>query len=167
MFTKDCVVVLKDTELKLLSELIKNSRRSDRELAKAIGVSQPTVSRTLKRLEKAESLEYSAIPDLAKLGYEILAVTLGKHRYEVHPENVKRAKDFIRKHPNIIFVASGIGSKSDRMAISIHRNYSDYAKFMNEIKAEWEGYIHTESFLVDLKGNDVLRPLSFKHVADH
>lgn len=43
---------MKDVELKLISELLKNSRRSDRELAKTLGVSQPTVSRTLKRLEK-------------------------------------------------------------------------------------------------------------------
>jgi DNA-binding Lrp family transcriptional regulator len=43
---------MKDVELKLVSELMKNSRRSDRELAKAVGVSQPTVSRLVKRLEK-------------------------------------------------------------------------------------------------------------------
>ena len=42
---------LKDVELRLISELIKDSRRSDRELAKAIGVSQPTVSRVRVRLE--------------------------------------------------------------------------------------------------------------------
>ena len=40
--------ILKDVELKLFSELMKNSRRSDRELAKVIGVSQPTVTRTGK-----------------------------------------------------------------------------------------------------------------------
>jgi len=158
---------LKDTKLKLVSELMKNSRRSDRELAKVIGVSQPTVSRTMKKLEKEEFLEYSAIPSLAKLGYEILAVTLGKRKYEVHPKNAQKAKDFIRRHPNMIFVASGLGSGSDRMAISIHKNYSDYAKFMNEMKSEWEGYMSMAAFLVDLKGNDVLRPLSFKHVAAH
>lgn len=158
---------MKATELKLISELIRNSRRSDRELAKAIGVSQPTVSRTLKKMEKEEFLEYSAIPSLAKLGYEILAVTLGKRKYEVHPPNAKKAKEFVERHPNMIFVASGLGSNSDRMAISIHRSYSDYAKFMNEVKAEWEGYMSTEAFLVDLTGNDVLRPMSFKHVTDY
>ena len=43
---------MKDVELKLISELMKNSRRSDRELAKTIGVSQPTVSRLIRKLEK-------------------------------------------------------------------------------------------------------------------
>jgi hypothetical protein len=40
---------LKDTELRLISELLKNSRRSDRELSRALGISQPTVSRMSAR----------------------------------------------------------------------------------------------------------------------
>jgi DNA-binding Lrp family transcriptional regulator len=44
---------MKETALKLIAELMKNSRRSDRELAKAVGVSQPTVTRTIKKLARA------------------------------------------------------------------------------------------------------------------
>jgi DNA-binding Lrp family transcriptional regulator len=43
---------LKAVELRLISELMKNSQRSDRELAKAIGVSQPTISRVKKSWKK-------------------------------------------------------------------------------------------------------------------
>lgn len=43
---------MKEFELKLISELMKNSRRSDRDLAKAIGSSQPTVTRNRHRLEQ-------------------------------------------------------------------------------------------------------------------
>jgi DNA-binding Lrp family transcriptional regulator len=42
---------IKNVKLELISERMKNSRRSDRDLAKAIGVSQPTVSRMIKKLE--------------------------------------------------------------------------------------------------------------------
>lgn len=38
--------------IKLLLEMMKNSRRSSRDLAKVLGVSQPTVTRTRQRLEK-------------------------------------------------------------------------------------------------------------------
>jgi len=48
---------IKDVELRLISELMKNSRRSDRELAKAISVSQPTVSRMIKKLESEGTLK--------------------------------------------------------------------------------------------------------------
>jgi DNA-binding Lrp family transcriptional regulator len=43
---------MKEVVLKLLAELLNDSRKSDRELAKAIGVSQPTVTRTRLKLEK-------------------------------------------------------------------------------------------------------------------
>ncbi len=38
----------------LLYELMKDSKRSDRELAKAIGVSQPTITRMRETLENLE-----------------------------------------------------------------------------------------------------------------
>jgi DNA-binding Lrp family transcriptional regulator len=161
-----CESELKDTELKVLSELIKNCRRSDRNLARAIGISQPTVSRTIKKLEKEGFLEYTAIPNLAKLGYEILAVIIGKRNYGVHAEiALQKAKDFIERHPNIIFVSAGTGLNSDRIAISIHKSYSDYSKFIEEVKAEWGGLLNMETFLIDLKGKDVLKHLSFKQMA--
>jgi len=159
---------LKDIELRLISELMKNSRRSDRELAKAIGISQPTVSRVRVRLEKQGFIDYSAVPNLAKLGFEIIAVTLGKRDYKKSPEiNVQKAADFAKKHPNLIFGASGSGLGCERIAISIHRSYSDYSKLMQEIKNEWSGIMETSSFLINLKGKDVVQPLSLKPLADH
>ncbi len=158
---------LKDVELKLISELIKNSRRSDRELAKAIGISQPTVSRIRVRLEKQGFIDYSAVPNLAKLGFEIIAVTLGKRDYKEQPEvNVQKARDYVKRYPNIIFTASGSGLGNDRIMISIHRNYSDYSKFVQEMKTEWTGWAELDSFLISLTGKDVVQPLSMKHLAD-
>jgi DNA-binding Lrp family transcriptional regulator len=159
---------LKDIELKLISELIKNSRRSDRELAKAIGISQPTVSRIRVRLEKQGIIDYSAVPDLAKLGFEIISVTLGKRDYQRQPEiNVQKDRDFVKGYPNIIFTASGNGLGNDRILISIHRDYSDYSKFMQEMKNEWAGWAELDSFLISLTGKDVVQPLSLKPFADH
>ena len=85
---------MKEIELKLLSELMKNSRRSDRDLAKAIGVSQPTVTRIRSRLEKEGYIkEYTMIPDFSRLGYEILALTLIKLRKRlVQKKRKKREK---------------------------------------------------------------------------
>jgi DNA-binding Lrp family transcriptional regulator len=159
---------LKDVELKLISELVKNSRRSDRELAKAIGVSQPTVSRTRVRLEKQGLIDYSAVPNLAKLGFEIMAVILGKRDYTKQPENnVPKIRDFVKRYPNIIFVAKGNGLGCDRMMISIHRDYSDYSKFMQETRNEWTGIVDVDCFLINLAGKDVVQPLSLKPLADH
>jgi len=158
---------LKDVELRLISELIKDSRRSDRELAKAIGVSQPTVSRVRLRLEKEGMIEYSASPNLAKLGFEILAIVLGRRNYQKHPEiDIQKAKNYARDHPNILFSASGNGLGYDRISVSVHRDFSDYSRFMQELEAEWAGIMDVDSFLINLKGDDVVQPMSFKQLAE-
>ena len=163
------MVVLKEIELRLISELIKNSRRSDRELAKALGVSQPTVSRIRVRLEKEGLIDYSAVPNLAKLGFEMIVVTFGKRDFQKHPEiNLQKAKDFAERHPGIIFGAAGSGLGYDRIAVSIHRNYSDYSKFLQEMRSEWAEIMDIkDSFIVSLTSKEVIQPLSLKHFADH
>jgi len=158
---------LKDVELRLILELIKDSRRSDRELAKAIGVSQPTVSRVRLRLEREGMIEYSASPNLAKLGFEILAVVLGRRNYQKRQEiNIQKAKNYARDHPNILFGAPGNGLGYDRISVSVHRNFSDYSRFMQELQTEWTGIMDVDSFLINLKGDDVVQPMSFKQLAE-
>lgn len=89
---------MKEAELKLISELMKNSRQSDRELAKAIGVSQPTVTRMRTRLEKEGIIkEYTAIPNFARLGYQIMAVTLAKLEAPATAEVVERTMEIARE----------------------------------------------------------------------
>ena len=162
---------MKDAELRLVSELMKNSRRSDRELAKAIGVSQPTVSRMIKRFEKEGIIqEYTAVPNMAKLGIEIMAIVTYKLK-SLSPKDddmrMEKAREFTAKHPNLIFASSGLGSHSDRVGISVHTNYSDYAKFMQDIKEYLEPYEIAETFLINTKGEKVPRSLSFKTVVDY
>jgi len=49
----------------LLYELMKNSKRSDRELARVVRVSQPTITRMRKNLEKSGYIrEYTVMPAL-------------------------------------------------------------------------------------------------------
>ncbi|MCJ7633616.1 winged helix-turn-helix transcriptional regulator [Candidatus Bathyarchaeota archaeon] len=70
---------MKDVELKLIAELTKNSRRSDRELAKQLRVSQPTVTRIRNRLEKEGIIrEYTIIPDFTRLGYQMASIAFAK-----------------------------------------------------------------------------------------
>lgn len=147
---------------------MKNSRRSDRELAKALGVSQPTVSRTIQRLEQEKVIrEFSVFADLSKLGYGIMAVLLGKRNYQKAPEDkTEKAKATTARHRNIIFASEGNGLGFDRVAISIHKNYSDYARFMGEIQDEWQGAMEVSSFLIDLNSKKMVQPLSMKDFAD-
>jgi DNA-binding Lrp family transcriptional regulator len=171
-------IVVKDVELKLLSELMKNSRRSDRELAKIIGVSQPTVSRTIRRLEKEGYIkEYTFIPDFAKLGFEILAITfLG---YEtVSAEDLQKAtkiaSDMLqRTYMECICIETGNGFGYEAAVVSFHKSYSEYGGFMNRIRqAAHERYPFMDtskyqSFLISLKSESRFRPLTLSTLANH
>jgi DNA-binding Lrp family transcriptional regulator len=156
-------------ELKLVSELMKNSRRSDRELAKVLGVSQPTVSRMIKRFEKEEIIQgYCAIPNLAKLGMEIVAIVLLNLKHQSDPNTrMQKAEEFVEKHPNLIFASSGIGSMSDRVAISVHKSYSDYTKFVQDLREHSELYTIVDTFLISYKSDSIPKPLSFKTLGDY
>lgn len=130
-------------------------------------VSQPTVTRTRARLEKQGLVEYSASPNLAKLGYKIMAVVFGKRDFEKHPEDVfQKAKSFVERHPNMVFASDGSGLDHDRITISIHKSYSDYSIFMQEMRAEVRDIMSLESFLIDLTTENVLRTFSLKQLAD-
>jgi Trp operon repressor len=49
------VVSVKEIELRLVAELLKDSHRSDRELAEALGVSQPTIARAILLFANSDS----------------------------------------------------------------------------------------------------------------
>jgi DNA-binding Lrp family transcriptional regulator len=130
---------MKEIELKLISELMKNSRRSDRELAKAIGTSQPTVSRMISRLEKEGVVrEYTVISDFQKLGYGLAALTFGRVRDEYRrPEMFDETRrKFIRSFNETVFEVildeRGRGMEYDGVIVSFHRSYSEYADFKDE-----------------------------------
>ncbi|MCW3982010.1 MAG: Lrp/AsnC family transcriptional regulator, partial [Candidatus Bathyarchaeota archaeon] len=60
---------MKKIDSRILAELMRNSKVSDRQLAKRVGVSQPTITRRRARLEKGIINGYTTIPHWANLGY--------------------------------------------------------------------------------------------------
>jgi len=165
---------MKDIEIRLVSELMKNSRRSDRELAKVLKVSQPTVSRTIKKLEKEGIIkEYAMIPDFRRLGYQIMAITLfGKPEPGTEKERAdlrKAAIEMEKKTPQAnLIVVNGMGLKKGRVAINLYRNYASYLEGLNTIRnLPHCDADEVESFLIDLNDEDNFRMLSMAAAARH
>ena len=157
----------KDLSQELLRELLKNSRRSDRELAKVLGVSQPTITRARRRLVSEGIVRtFTLIPNLEKMGYEIMAITLGKYRTASTPDRVERAMRYMYGFPNIIFASRCEGKGKNGVIISLHKNYSDYSNFINTLSKDWKDDMEShESLIVPLKGG-VVKHLSFEYLAD-
>jgi DNA-binding Lrp family transcriptional regulator len=159
--------LLKDTMQKLLFELLKDSKKSDRQLAKILGVSQATVSRMRNRLVMEGMIkEFTIIPDFEKLGYELLAVTAGRFKIPSSPERIERGKRWSARFPNVIFVSRTQGMGKNALTISLHKDYTDYNEFFQNMMSEWaDAMENVESMLVSLKGI-IVKPLSFRYLAE-
>ncbi len=159
----ESVAMMKKRMLKLLFELMKNAKRSDREIAKIIGVSQPTITRMRQRLEKTAIVDYTVIPDWTELGFEIMAMTFVKAKTTA--ESTEKVKKWAAKNPNVIFTAGGEGMGMDYAVISFHKNYSGYSNFIDNLKAEWaENLQDIQSFLMTTGEERMVKPFSLKYL---
>jgi len=155
---------MKDIELKLVSELMKNSRRSDRDLAKTIGVSQPTVSRLLKKLEKDGTVkEYTTIPDFRKLGVSLLALTFIRiHEIEKTTRVIENMKESL---PEAVMFERGLGLGYDGVIVSFHEDYSSYVGFRKRMRECCSEFSGAEGFLISLDAKDHFYPVTFATLA--
>lgn len=166
---------MKDVELRLIAELMKNSRRSDRELAKALRVSQPTVTRTRCRLEKEGYVrEYIVIPDFVKLGFQLASFVLVRVKRDISAEEREKArqislKDMAERAPDeIVFFGRGMGGDYTGIIVSFHKSYSDYVKLVERIREySFVDASATLSFLVDLNDKIQYRYLTFSTLAKY
>jgi DNA-binding Lrp family transcriptional regulator len=162
----------KELTKRLLFELLKDSKRSDRQLAKILGVSQPTVTRRRATLE-AELLDgYTAVPKWGKLGYEILAVTLVKtpSRFAAN-EKMKnaynRSMNWLAKQPNVLMGTGCRGLGMSGMMISIHKTYAELDRFLTDHREQLGDLLEdVQTIIVNLSGDAVYRPFHFKYLAE-
>jgi DNA-binding Lrp family transcriptional regulator len=152
---------------KLLLEYLKDSNRSDRQIAKVLGVSQPTVSRMRNRLlEEGLVRHFSAIPDFAKMGYDIMVFSFVKFNMDQVREIEDKTEDWAQSHPEIIFSSRSEGMGMDAITVSVHKNYTEYMNFLMEHKNRCKFMSKATHILVDLRGGAVAKPLSFKYLAE-
>ena len=151
----------KQKMIDLLYELMKNSRRSDRQLAKAVGVSQPTITRMRKTLEKKGYIYgYTLVPALDKIGFEIMAFNFLSA--DITEDFVKKIREWTVKSRKVIFSSLGGGLNGKTMVItSIHRDFTDFSTFIQSLESSFRSEIKSvDSFLCSLK-TDVIQHLSY------
>jgi len=165
-------VSLKELERKLLSELMKNSRRSDRELAKAINTSQPTTTRLRTKLEKEGYIrEYTIIPSFNKIGYTIMALNFLKLDPKVAKKEIE---GFWHTHPEtigkdpfgVVLIHRGMGLGYDTIIVSFHQNYSSYDQFRHFVKHTMGARVaEINTFLINLEEEKSTLPPTFLFLA--
>jgi len=163
---------LKPIERKMIAELLRNSRRSDRELAKAIGASQPTATRIRSKLEKEGYVkEYTAVPYFSKIGYTILALTFMKLDPKLTIEEFEKFRErhqpqLSKRNYGIILAKRGMGIGFDAVIISLHENYTSYDEFRHYLQRNMSEYINNMgAFLCNLEEKSNLE-LTFSLLAN-
>ena len=162
---------LKQIDYKLLFELMKDSHRSDRQLAKALGVSQPTVTRRRAMLEENYIEGYTVIPKFGQIGFELAAFTFlkSKLKYKTGEEKdvaLNTLKEWYSKQPNVILVLDGRGMGWDAVCLSLHENFAGFSEFIRAHDSELsEWVVESQTFHSDLKTGLVLKPFHLKYLS--
>jgi DNA-binding Lrp family transcriptional regulator len=154
---------------------MKNSHRSDKELAHLLGTSRAVVSRLIKKLEKDGCIgEFTVIPNFAKLGFEVMAVTLIKgeksftnDEYDVA---INAGMELERQEGlPVVMVVKGLGLSYDVMIVSFHRDYTQYRELVVKLRQLFcvSSGVDVQSFIVDLADYTRYRPLTFTALADY
>ena len=153
--------------MSLLLEYLKDSNRSDKQIAKALGVSQQTVSKMKRKLLEDGLLKnFSAIPDLAKMGYEIMAISFVKFNMKQMTKIENETKQWMQDHSEIIFSARAEGMGMDAVNISLHKDYAAYKKFLTYNKKKWPTMmVEVQYVVIDLVGG-IAKPFSFNCLAE-
>jgi DNA-binding Lrp family transcriptional regulator len=123
------VFALDDIDKKLLKELLMNSKRSFRELAKSIGVSAATVINHVQRLESGGVIQdYTVRLDHERLGYELTVVT----EIIVSKGKLLETDAEIAKIPNVCAVYD-ITGQTDAMVVAKFKSRSDLSDFTKKL----------------------------------
>jgi DNA-binding Lrp family transcriptional regulator len=120
---------LDEIDKKILAELLTNSNRSNREIARAIGVSAATVINHIQRLESAGVItDYTIMLDFERLGFEltvIMEVTVSRGK-------LLETQEEIAKLPYVCGVYDVTG-EIDSIVIAKFRNRRELSEFPKDL----------------------------------
>jgi DNA-binding Lrp family transcriptional regulator len=120
---------LDEIDKKILAELLANSNRSNREIARAIGVSAATVINHVQRLESAGVItDYTIMIDFERLGFEltvIMEVTVSRGK-------LLETQEEIAKLPYVCGVYDVTG-EIDSIVIAKFRNRRELSEFPKDL----------------------------------
>lgn len=130
---KNDIVMIDQTDRKILNALLENSRLSYRKIAEKVGVSVATVMNRVNRLENEKVIrEYSTRLDYEKLDYDVEALVEVKiSRTKGNPFDVD---PFIINHPNVhaIYDVSG---EIDHVLLVKFQNRKQLNDFLRKINS--------------------------------
>ncbi len=120
---------LDDIDKKIIVELLKDSKRSYRDIARSVGVSASTVINHVNRLESAGVIkDYTVRLDFERLGYELTVIT----EMTVSRGKLLETQEEIAKMPYVCGVYDVTG-EIDSIVIAKFRNRRELSEFPKDL----------------------------------
>lgn len=140
---------------KILYELDINSRQSNSEIAKKVGLSKQVVGFRIKQLVKENVLfSFYSVIDISKLGFTV-------HKNFLRLQNLDKGKekeliDFLVHHPNVVWVASCDG-KFDLAFGTWARDVAFLDKTITELNRKFGVFIAERQIATIIRGDYFIR----------
>jgi len=149
---KELRMILRLSNNRILNAIFKNPKKSDRQIAKAIGMSQPTVTRTRTKFLGMRFFKYAVIPNLTKFRYKVVAWSQVPF-FNISLSDVMNKEVMLKKlkeDDRIIFAMEGMFKVI--IVLSKHKSYQDYCDFCRQ-------YAILETVSTTPRG--ILKPITF------
>ena len=131
---------------KILYELDRDSRQSNKEIARKVGLSEQVVGNRIHRLQDLGVIEYFYVKtNPAVLGYIHIKIYLRLHNITKQREE-ELLKD-LNEQKNIYWLAS-LRGKYDLVSSIYVKNIADFSKRYEEIFGKWRDYILERNVVV-------------------
>ena len=132
---------LDDLDNSIIQLLQEDGRRSNREVARLIGVAEGTIRLRLKKLKELHRFEILTLKNPYAFGYECFAHLL----FSVVPAKARSFVNRLSRHEDVIY--SGLTlSKYNVYGVTVSRTRQALDEFLNEEAARYDGYLHCRVF---------------------
>lgn len=127
---------------KLIQELQNNGRRSYTELAKMLGVSEGTIRKRVKDLQKQDVMRIAAMLNPYKIGYSFISIMA----FQVRMADLHEVAKMLAQKPNVYYLAFVTG-RYDLLAMLMCRSPEELSDFIKEHISSIPSIIRTETFV--------------------
>lgn len=131
---------------KILYELDRNSRQSNKQIAKKVGLSEQVVGNRIRRLQDLGIIEYFFVKtNPSVLGYMHIKIYLRLHN--ITKEKEEELLNDLNTQKNIYWLSS-LRGKYDLVASIYVKNIAEFSKKYEDIFGKWRDYILERNVIV-------------------
>ncbi len=136
--TQDKSGKLNPLDLKVLFTLLSLSNKSDRAIAKILGISNTSLSKRRRRLEKDGCIkEYTVIPDLHSMGLDVIVFYFSSTSDMLTPAQLKESRELALKHPEVLCLLEEQNlAGTSWFAVTIHKTYDGFVELSKKVQED-------------------------------